>query len=514
MPRQSLIIYFFFLLIVFSSKSFSQLNLEWAQYYHSSSLTTNDEQAVSLCLDDQLNIHVAGAAGTAKILKYDRNGNLSWDLYSSGVPNRIIFNGIGNFYISTNTGLYKLTNSGTLSIIGGGNTIDVIKGNDNFIYSSTNENHSVVIYKFNLNGNLIWFRTKQGSGPSSYWPTGMFQGVDNKINILGRYSYSTSFGTWGGTIFLTYDTLGNSLFDGDYPLGSILAAGDNFSNKNFFTGYRDYSTWHSDLLLYKLNSNNTAEDTIVFNGDGNGRDEPFAIETDNNGSIYVACRSWGVSVNYDFVVLKFNVNGDLIWQYRYNGSENSYDAAKKIKIGNDGNIYASGTVTLNSHGIQIYTVKLSPSGNLLWSDKFSRYNSNIDSNYVNDLQLDRYNNIYVCGKSRNSTTNKFDFVTIKYSDPTVIKNQNVNVEDFRILQNYPNPFNPDTYLKFILSKNTNVKINIFNTSGKMLLQLANSEFTQGEHTLIWNAASFPSGVYFISYETDNIKQIKKAILTK
>jgi hypothetical protein len=82
------------------------------------------------------------------------------------------------------------------------------------------------------------------------------------------------------------------------------------------------------------------------------------------------------------------------------------------------------------------------------------------------------------------------------------------------LNNYPNPFNPETNLKFILGKSASVKINIYGVDGKKLTQLVNSYYSPGEHEVKWNAASFPSGVYFISYESGNFKEIKKAILSK
>ncbi len=150
-----------------------------------------------------------------------------------------------------------------------------------------------------------------------------------------------------------------------------------------------------------------------------------------------------MAVDYDFVVLKYNSNLELQWEYRFNGSENSFDSADKIKLDNSGNVYASGITKINLRGTNIYTVKLSPEGQLLWSDKFNRDNSPTDTNYINDLQLDNYGNIYVCGKSRNSSTQRYDYLVLKYSNPTSITNNSeILNKKYYLLQNYPNPFNP------------------------------------------------------------------------
>lgn len=516
MNKINIIICVLLISVFTSSDVFSQLSLQWVKYSNGSSGTSNEE-ARSLCIDNYFNVNVTGAGegNVYKILKYDTYGNLRWNFsYPDGTANKIIFNGIDKYFISGSNGLLKLNSLGNLSLITSGNFKDLILGKDNYIYSlGDSSNRKIITQKYDLNGSLIWSKVF-GYPNYHYFLIDFFQGVDNKINVMGWYSVLILFYSVG-PVNLSYDTLGILTYNGSSPNGCIKGIGNFVSHYNFFTGSLDQSPWHSKLFLYKANTSNIIVDTTYYVGSGNGLNEPIDMVSGNDGNIYIACRSWGVAVDYDYVILKFNSNGDLIWEYRYNGSENSYDAASKIKLDNNGNIYASGTVTLNAHGIQIYTVKLSPTGNLLWSDKFSRYDSATDSNYVNDLQVDTDGNVYVCGKSRNSSTGKYDFMTLKYLNSTIsVNTENVIVKDFNIIQNYPNPFNPETNFKFTLSKNTNLKINIYSIDGKQLTQLINSYFSPGEYTVKWDAGSFPSGVYFVSFESDHFKEIRKAVLNK
>lgn len=507
------VIPFFFLL----SSAFSQINLDWAKYYHSDG--TPNEEAKSFCYDSSGNVYVAGSGTSVydKIIKYDPNGNLEWDLYfSNGTPTKIIYNGLDNFFVSGSNGLLKLDPQGNSVIVKSGNFVDVLKGQDNFIYAVSSVSNQIITDKYNLEGSQMWTKIKLHSQPSgSFYALRFFQGAGNKINVFGYYSYVFLGFLSTGTTYTTYDSLGGLLYDGKILVGSSKEIRDNYSNNNYFIGYSEQSIWQSEIFIWKINSGNGILDTIRYNGPGNSRDEPYDIATDDLGNVYVACKSWGVSVNYDFVILKYNSDGNLIWEYRYNGSENGYDAAEKIKLDNSGNIYASGTVTLNSHGIQIYTVKLSPEGQLLWSDKFSRYNSLKDSNYVKDLLIDNTNNIYLCGKSRDSVSRKYDFLTVKYSQPTsVVNNNEIMNKDFYLLENYPNPFNPETKIKFNLPGKSNVKINIFSSDGKSILELLNSDYSAGVHTVVWNAQGLPTGIYFISFRAGNFKEIRKAVLIK
>jgi hypothetical protein len=93
--------------------------------------------------------------------------------------------------------------------------------------------------------------------------------------------------------------------------------------------------------------------------------------------------------------------------------------------------------------------------------------------------------------------------------------------EFRLFQNYPNPFNPVTNIRFSIAENGKekkengtVSLKIFNSLGKEVAILVNEKLGSGEYEVKWNAADFPSGIYFSKLETDNFVQTKKMILLK
>ncbi|HCA42817.1 MAG TPA: hypothetical protein DEP28_06140 [Bacteroidetes bacterium] len=67
---------------------------------------------------------------------------------------------------------------------------------------------------------------------------------------------------------------------------------------------------------------------------------------------------------------------------------------------------------------------------------------------------------------------------------------------FKLHQNYPNPFNPKTKIKFDIEKSTNVKLSIFDITGKEVALLVNTFLPLGEYEADWDAGNFASGVYF------------------
>ncbi|MBS1492919.1 MAG: T9SS type A sorting domain-containing protein [Bacteroidetes bacterium] len=55
---------------------------------------------------------------------------------------------------------------------------------------------------------------------------------------------------------------------------------------------------------------------------------------------------------------------------------------------------------------------------------------------------------------------------------------------------------------------------IYDVNGRELAVLENKILQKGEYKYQWNAASFPSGIYFYKLTTENFSQTKKMILIK
>ena len=86
--------------------------------------------------------------------------------------------------------------------------------------------------------------------------------------------------------------------------------------------------------------------------------------------------------------------------------------------------------------------------------------------------------------------------------------------EFSLSQNFPNPFNPITRLKYSISKSSQVTLKIFNTLGQEIETLFSEEKPVGSYEVNWNAANFPSGVYFYRLQAGSFVETKKMLLLK
>jgi CubicO group peptidase (beta-lactamase class C family) len=85
---------------------------------------------------------------------------------------------------------------------------------------------------------------------------------------------------------------------------------------------------------------------------------------------------------------------------------------------------------------------------------------------------------------------------------------------YELSQNYPNPFNPSTIISFYLPEQTDLKMNLYNSSGELIREMLSGTFSEGRHEYKLSAADLPSGVYFYSLITAKDRITEKMIITK
>ncbi len=86
--------------------------------------------------------------------------------------------------------------------------------------------------------------------------------------------------------------------------------------------------------------------------------------------------------------------------------------------------------------------------------------------------------------------------------------------EYKLWQNYPNPFNPSTVIRFSLSVVSLSTLKIFDITGKEVATLVNEKLAPGTYSIEWNAAGYPSGVYFYQMSAGDFRETRRMILTK
>ncbi len=123
-------------------------------------------------------------------------------------------------------------------------------------------------------------------------------------------------------------------------------------------------------------------------------------------------------------------------------------------------------------------------------------------------------NIRIQGNGPNGTPVHERFVNVNVGFVGITSNNNEIPKEYALFQNYPNPFNPTTNIIFHLPESGDVSIKIYDVRGKLVNDLLNRELAAGSHNIDWNAADYPSGVYFYKIAAGNFTSVKKMVLIK
>ena len=155
-----------------------------------------------------------------------------------------------------------------------------------------------------------------------------------------------------------------------------------------------------------------------YNGPGNSVDYASALEVDNSGNVYVTGYSEGSGTGTDYLTIKYDPQGNQIWEQRYSGAGNYDDYAVAISIDASGNIYVTGWSSYDISPYSDYvTIKYYPDGDTAWVRRYNGPGNFNDKAYA--IDIDSSGNVYVTGYSYGSGTFN-DYTTIKYYTDGVV----------------------------------------------------------------------------------------------
>ena len=419
----------------------------------------------------------------ALLLKYDSSGNRKWvvrdDLQSEYRFGTVVkTDSSGSIYFGTKHGTFatgtgkiiKYNSSGTLLWVSQpGRVYDILISNDGYIYAGGTNNFKYFLDKYTRTGTLIW------SDTLSFGP-GSGGGVLND-----------------GPCYLASDAAGNIYFTGfGLPLGS------------------------EDIYILKINSSGQILWQKSYSYSPVSTESVHGIKLDSSGNIYLGGTTDKGNPNFylDYLVLKYSNNGVFQWAGIYDGLDGANDYLSGIIIDNNNNVIASGYSQQNSNSgsYDIVTVKFNDSGNVIWEKKYNGPNDSTD--YGNCITRDISGNIYIAGGSGNYNSG-LDFITIKYSQSTGVNLISDKIpSEYKLFQNYPNPFNPSTQIRFDIPGKVFVSLKVFNILGREVKTLVNEMKDAGSYSADFNGNELSSGLYFYRLITGNFTETKKMLMIK
>jgi hypothetical protein len=272
----------------------------------------------------------------------------------------------------------------------------------------TGNNTDVLLTKYDSDGNLVWQQTYDYTGQNDYG-IAIILHSDGDLTIAAAF-YDTNKDFDIG--LLHYNTNGTLLwsknhdYDGEYDIPTSIA--EDINGNIYISASSLGQTTDLDYL------------TLKFDGDGSllwdksydfigGRDVPVSLVVDN-GEITVTGASEDSLGEWDFYTAMYSDNGTFLEESRLDKPGIGFDEPAGIVRDNSGNFYVTGRASDNGIDYYIQTVKLDAQLNILWEVTYSH----TGQDGVTGLGLDSQGNVYVCGYLSDPVGQ--DFLLLKY-DP-------------------------------------------------------------------------------------------------
>ena len=273
----------------------------------------------------------------------------------------------------------------------------------------------VAMIKYDPDGNVVW--TNIYNGPGSGWDEAAAIVVDASGN-----PYVTGYASNGdNTDYLTikYDAAnGTAIWTriyngaGDYPDKAVDIALDNAGHV-YVTGYSYKSGSTMDIVTIKYDAIDGGEVwTSIYDGPTGKDDRAYGIAVDSFGNAYVT-GSYKNGYNWDCLTIKHDAtDGSVVWERFYEGYYARDDKFSDVAVDAAGNAYVTGSLTVLNIITDYLTIKYDPDGNVVWTETYDGPEDYTD--FAHAIAVDARNNVYVTGYVRDQERND-RYGTIKYS---------------------------------------------------------------------------------------------------
>ena len=271
---------------------------------------------------------------------------------------------------------------------------------------------NILTTKFNQDGSIQWQSTFNTSGSHNDYGVALTEDDAGNIIVVGTTDNSSS--TNYDVIVLKYTSSGVLLWSADYNspfnLNDIATSVKADNSGNVFVAASSIgSTTNFDFLVLKYNSSGT----MLWNNRYDYAsliEIPVGIETDANGNAFITGASASSNSNWDYTIAKFSASGAYLGDVRNALPGVGFDQPLAYKKDAAGNIYITGRSSTNGINYDIRTIKLNANYVLQWSKIFDF----VGREDVGDaIDVDTIGNVYISGYITNSNNVKEMFV-IKY----------------------------------------------------------------------------------------------------
>lgn len=507
--------------------------IQWVSRYNGLSPITPNDLPNSIAIDQSGNVYVTGSSNGLNnrsditTIKYNSNGVEQWvqgydsPIDGTDVGNSLVLDKEGNIYV---TGF--------------------IQAIPNFSISD------YATIKYSNDGIQLW--AVHYNGPDGLYDNAYGIALDTYGNV---YVTGQSYGVTTEFDYATvkYNPNGEQLwvarYNGPANLGDNAASisVDAYGNV-YVTGSSTGIGTLTDFATVKYNSDGIEQWVQRYNGQGNQYDGANSIALDGDANVYVTGSSGlGTGDDYDYATIKYNTSGEELWIKYYNGPGNGEDRAKLLVVDHASNVYVTGFSFGNNYDYATIKYSQDPVPVELTSFLATLQSHNVILIWTTATELNNF------GFEIERSTNKTDWriIGFKEGNGTTTETHNYSFVDnlyeinfqkiyyrlkqinydgsfeylnaievdippseFDLFQNYPNPFNPNTVISWQVPVGSWQTLKVYDLLGREVATLVNEYKSAGNHSVEFNDAGLPSGVYLYKMQTTNFSTSRKMILIK
>ncbi len=386
--------------------------------------------------------------------------------------------------------------------------VEDVKVRVDFLNSNTTYKYCVRAYNANegFNSNVIQVTTKpvthgEGANTSMHGePTTLFipsviggpQFSDNNVKVDPDNTRDSDFSIIINWCNNGYDTMANA------RIMSTVSCSESSSLNGVYTFYHKRMGFVPTFIRYKYNNDlwksadfTTSEDstTVTIRG----------LAESNNGKLIIVFNDGlgtfpVVLTSYTAMITPQNLT-KLTWTTQCETGMQKYCIKRNTVMDYESSKQLSPTVIVSNNPVE--TQYIFTDCDSLTSGMYYYWLTSIDIN---------------------GYTYQYNPVSIVISDGRPCINR-VLPTYTNMLQVYPNPFNPITNITINVSKQNNVKLEVYNLKGERICNIIDKKLDIGSYNVIWNGKddnghNLNSGIYLLKMVAANYVKVQKLILMK
>lgn len=374
-------------------------NQIWHQDYHGQTHAWGDPSR-GLSLDSDGNIYASGPSyvdGNGydfALTKYNPSGDALWS-----IP-LLDFSGNGDDWVVDN----ELDGQGYIYISG-----RVLGDGQGFNFGLAKYSTS--------DGAPQWHKEYNGPANKDEWLGDIAVDESGNVYMTGECDFTS--GLSERLVTVKYDSNGNLIWDNRWSSQESWGHAIALDNDGYVYVGGAVRTLNGDfdviVVKYDASGGSIVSGFPVTYDNTSLNDVARDLVVDQDGNIYVT----GFSVSNtgrDYITIKFDENGNKLWEARYDGPNHASDHAVEIELDDSGNVYVTG-VSIGINTLQdIATIKYDTDGSELWVARYDGPTHNIESVSYTDfpLVIDKHGNVYIACISYTDDLRKNDAVVTMY----------------------------------------------------------------------------------------------------